>query len=154
MSSSREDGSLRLSVVRGRIFNMDITSHNKVLNDSSSNWLPCCSRRTFKTLRVLLIIRSHTTAMLLAVGTLNLNSKSYWCCWRNSCTTWSSIDSIDSFSSLLAPTKLVLQSHLEILRGPRMLINLLNKLMNESVVRVLTTSKCTALDAIQVERTP
>ena len=73
----------------------------------------------------------------------------------NSSLIWPLFSSvIDSFRSLLAPTKLLPWSLLIWRTGPLWLMNLLSVLMRDAVSSKLAFSSCTVLVTIQVNNTP
>ena len=68
-------GSLRVSIVKGRLFTMAAASDIRVLRLSSSNWAPWSLRRDMSTARTVRICHSHMPPMWLACGGLKENSQ-------------------------------------------------------------------------------
>ena len=140
---------------QGSAVNNRFCFQHRVLRASLSNCRPLLFNSDERTLRTVLIWRSRTPPISLAAGTFILKENQSHC----SCN---SFDLILSWSislnacarSLGAPTKLVPWSPLSWRTGPRRLINRLRALINESVSRELDVSRCIALEAIQVNKTP
>ena len=150
-----ESGSEIWVTVKGRLLTIASASHIRVLRDSSSNCRPLLFNSDERTLRTVLIWRSHTPPMWLAAGTFILKENQSHCSSNSFALILSWSISLNACaSSLRAPTKLVPWSLLSWRMGPRRLINRLRALINESVSRELDVSRCIALEAIQVNKTP
>ena len=118
----------------GRLLTIASASHIRVRRDSSSNCDPCSSNRPLSAFRTVRIMRSHTPPAWLAVGVFSLNSNQSHSFFNKKFRTSSlSIFSRASFSSPLAPTKLVPWSDRSCLTGPLLAKKHRRTFINESV---------------------
>ena len=133
-----ENGSLRVSSIRGLLLIVDFASYRNVLNDSSSKRLPCSLMRPFMTFLIDLICLSQTPPKLLAdagfliQSILSLRSSAF--------IFWSSISSITFLSSVSAPMKFVSLSQRISLTGPLLQTKRLSVFKKESASRESATS--------------
>ena len=152
---SGASGSFRSLTESGLELTIHSTSVMRVLNASSSSWVPALTSRVSNAQRTVRIRRSHVPPIWLEWGTFIWNGiHSQPFSTRYSCNcTWSS-SSKAAFNSFRAPTKFVPWLHRNRLTGPRWLRKRLRAFIKEEVLKELAVSKCTLLLAIQVNMTP
>ena len=155
VSGSGKSGSLRVFTVNGRLFTIASASHRNVRRDSSSNWEPFLCNIADITLRTVRIWHSQTPPIWLAEGTFILKlNQSQLTLSSSVLIRWWSNSAKASFNSPLAPMKLLPWSLLNWRMGPLRQIKRRSALMNEAVSMEFAHSRCMALDAMHVKRTP
>ena len=132
--------SLTVSAVIARELTIASTSIN-VCGDSLFKLLPGVFKSVVRIVLAVLIYRSQTPSMWLALGGFLIHISQSPTCVCRYCDNWLWYISWKAFqSSLMAPKKLVLLSDLIRRMLPRLPINLLNKGIKESVFNDCATS--------------